>query len=126
MTKTAKIYDSMIYSDNIEYFETTRHKELDQIFQGCVASVKKTVEPELAKAIEAIRDIAIDLECSAHKCGMAQGIELAMNLHEILAHPYEIMEESDNYAISISSAEAAEIEVIGKYLKNIDRKDETL
>lgn len=117
MMKTAKIYDSIIYSDNIEYFETTRHKELDQIFQGCVASVKKTVEPELAKAIEAIRDIAIDLVFSAHKCGMAQGIELATSLREILGHPLKIAEESDNCANPLDKAEMLKIGAVDKYLK---------
>ncbi len=121
MMKTAKIYDSIIYKEDFEYFETTRHKELERIFKGCVASVKKTVEPELANAIEAIRDIAIDLVFSAHKCGMAQGIELAMNLREILEHPLKIAEKSDNCANPLYKAEMFEIGVVDKYLKNIEK-----
>jgi len=123
---TTKIYDSVIYSDTMNPFETTRHKELERLFKGCIASVSETVGPELASAIEAIRDIAFDLVFSAHKCGTAQGIEIAMSLHEILEHPFEIAEESERGATPISKSEELGLKAIGSYL-NITKagKDET-
>ena len=124
MKTTTKIYDSIVYADNMELYETTRKKKLEALFKGSVSEISKTVGPELKESLFALESMALDLAFSAHQCGIAQGIELAMSLKEILGSPKEIAEASDANAPSLSKAEGSEVEAIGKYLEGLDGKDE--
>lgn len=123
MKTTAKIYDSIIYDDSMEPYETTRRKKLEALFRGSVSAISKTVGPELKEALSALESMALDLVFSAHRCGIAQGIELAMSLKEILGSPKDIAEASDLNASSLSKAEDSEIRAIGKCLESVDGKD---
>ena len=121
---TTKIYDSVIYSDTMNPFETTRRKELEALFRSSISAISKTVGPELKEALSALDGIAFDLVFSAHQCGIVQGIELAVSLKEILGSPKEIAEASDANAFPLSKAEGSEIRAIVKYLESVDGKDE--
>lgn len=123
MKITAKIYDSIIYDDSMKPYETTRKKKLEALFRGSVSEISKTVGPELKEVLSALESMALDLVFSAHQCGIAQGIELAMSLKEILGSPKVIAEDSDANAPSLSKAEGSEVEAIGKYLESLDGKD---
>lgn len=124
MKTTTGIYNSIIYSEDMEPYETTRKKELEALFRGSISAISKTVGPELKEALFALDGIAFDLVFSAHQCGIAQGIELAMSLKEILGSSKEIAEASDANAFPLSKAEGSEVEAIGKYLESVDGKDE--
>lgn len=123
MKTTTGIYNSIIYDDSMELYETTRKKKLETLFRGSVSEISKTVGPELKEALSALESMALDLAFSAHQCGIAQGIELAMSLKEILGSPKEIAEASDANAFPLSKAEGSEVEAIGKYLESVDGKD---
>lgn len=124
MKTTTGIYNRIIYDDSMELYETTRKKKLEALFRGSVSAISKTVGPELKEALSALDGIAFDLVFSAHQCGIAQGIELAMSLKEILGSPKVIAEDSDATRPSLSEAEGSEVEAIGKYLEGLDGKDE--
>lgn len=124
MKTTTKIYDSIVYADNMELYETTHRKELEALFRSSISAISETVGPELKEALFALESMALDLAFSAHQCGIAQGIELAMSLKEILGSPKEIAEDSGLNASSLSEAVGSEIEAIGKYLESVDGKDE--
>lgn len=124
MKTTTGIYNSIIYSEDMEPYETTRRKELEALFRSSISAISKTVGPELKEALSALDGIAFDLVFSAHQCGIVQGIELAVSLKEILGSPKEIAEASDANAFPLSKAEGSEIRAIVKYLESVDGKDE--
>lgn len=121
MSNATKMYEHIIYGDEIVIFETTRHKELEKLFTGSVKAIKNTVSKELKLAIEALNDMAFDLMYSAYHCGIARGIETAVNLQELLEAPYKVAELSDSTALPLNKAEALEVKAISAYLDKAQR-----
>ena len=109
----AEIYDSVIYADAAKPFETTRHRELEQQLKRAVDTVSNAVGPGLKNAVETLGGMAFDLVNSAHKCGIAQGIELAIGLQKILTYPLETAEKSDRGAVPVCKSEALERKAVG-------------